>query len=119
MTKHELVCATYVVASDQVRQLSGLIRIEFSKCSAAKAKASGRDPIEMEPCLFEHYQQMAAAPRTYGTDPDCPELDCEFCEKADRFIQQRKKARKRLGAAKRQITLLGKAAIKNVAVNHD
>ena len=56
MTKHELVCATYVVASDQVRQLSGLIRIEFSKCSAAKAKASGRDPIEMEPCLFEHYQ---------------------------------------------------------------
>lgn len=113
MTKHELACATYVLANNEVRRLSGLIRIEFSKCATAKANASGRAPDEMEPCLSEYYKQTAAAtPYSCGIGPDIPVLDCEFCEKADRFIQQRKKARRRLGTAKRQITVLGKAAIK-------
>lgn len=113
MTKHESACAAYVQANAEIKGLTGAIRTQFYLCMRAKAKASGRDPIEMEPCLPAFYKSVMTEIYTQG-DEQQDILDCPFCLEANRLIQQRKKARQTLGAAKRQITVLGKQVLKRM-----
>ncbi len=105
---------TYVSANQEVRRLTRLIANSINDCRTAKAKESGKDTeyAITDCCLPDYYQQVAATSHTYGIDPDYPLLECDFCIEADRLIQERKKARAKLGAAKRQITVLGKMLIK-------
>ena len=115
MNKHESACVTYVRANTEIRRLTRLIGIQIRKCREAKARDAGEDP---EVCLIPHC--LPDYYRNLGTMRDCgwlgcgnvPPLECVFCAETDRLIQLRKDARQTLGSAKRQITMLGKAAIK-------
>lgn len=114
MNKYEQACAKYVLASQAVNRLTGLIGDSIIACREAKAKEAGEDPeySTIDCCLPEYYGTHRVSEYRYGVEPDLPVLDCEFCIEADRLIQERKKARAALGAAKRQITVLGKKALK-------
>ncbi len=117
MTKHELACVAYVRANAEIRRLTRLIGIQISNCREAKAKAQGEDPeyCITDCCLPEYYRAANMARNAGYYNEEGPEpLDCEFCEEADRLIQLRKDARRTLGAAKRQITVLGKSMINHV-----
>lgn len=114
MNKYEQACAQYVLANQEVKRLTGLIHISISKCRTATANERFTHPSdpEIELCLSAYYRQVAATPSVYGVDPDYPMLECDFCMQTEKLIQDRKKARAALGAAKRRITVLGKKAIK-------
>lgn len=113
--KHVLACAEYVQANAEIKRLTRLIWIQMSNCREAKAKEAGEDPeYSLVDCCLPEYYLMANAARAAGYygEGGYESIDCDFCSEADRLIQQRKKARQTLGAAKRQITKLGKQAIK-------
>jgi hypothetical protein len=115
MTKHELACVAYVRANTEIRRITRLIGIQISNCREAKAREVGEDPevCSIPHCLPDYYRNL-------GIMRDCgwigcgqvPPIECVFCAETDRLIQLRKDARQTLGAAKRQITILGKASIK-------
>lgn len=115
MTKHESACAAYVQANFEIGRLTRLIGIQINYCRETKAKAAGEEPeySAIPHCLPDYYRDRNAMLNVgwMACDEVAP-LDCPFCLEADRLIQQRKKARQTLGAAKRQITVLGKQALK-------
>jgi len=115
MTKHEAACAAYVQANAEIGRLTRLIGIQINYCREIKAKVAGEDPeySAIPHCLPDYYRDCNAMHDVgwLGCGEVAP-LDCPFCLEADRLIQQRKKARQTLGAAKRQITVLGKQALK-------
>ena len=114
MSKRESAIIAYVRATNEVARLTKLIGIGIHTCREQKAIDAGDDPEYslIDCCLSDYYRACKSMPHTYGVDPDYPFLECEICTETDKLIQLRKKARKTLGAAKRQITILGKAAMK-------
>lgn len=114
MNAFEQACAKYVLASQAVNRLTGLIGDSIRACREAKAKEAGEDPEYslIDCCLPDYYRGVVAHSNILPHNKGPAGLDCEFCIEADRLIQERKKARASLGAAKRQITVLGKKALK-------
>ena len=113
MDKYERACVAYVQASQEVRRLTKKIGLLITVCREHKAKEVGEVPeyCMIDCCLPEYYSSVAKNSNCNPFNKGPIGLDCEFCMEADELIQHRKKARKSLGAAKRQITMLGRKAI--------
>jgi hypothetical protein len=112
MTKHEDACVAYVMANAEIKRLTRLIGIKIASCRDAKAKEVNEDPeyCQIQSCLTDYYESVKREVTTRGQH-QLDVMDCPFCLEADRLIQQRKAARQTIGAAKRQITVLGNKAL--------
>lgn len=103
------LCVEYVRLSDWVKQLGRDIGDSLFACPAGAGYSK-----DAETHLKTYYRNVNAALHADGNSVEvkgCAEFRaCPHCVKADALIQDRKTARRKLGAVKSQITKLGRAA---------
>lgn len=113
-----IACKAYADTNKKIKRLGNEIGALFSSCIAVQShKWRDKNLTEnswncpqFEPCLKKYYQPYVDDDGTYYmTDVELREaLECPHCLAAHDLIQERKKARKTLGAAKRAITMIGR-----------
>lgn len=115
MNPHEKACVEYVRAHEEVARLTTEIGISIFKCREEKAKAAGEDTeySTIPHCLPDYYRDNRTSIDAGFGHVDFP--DCQYCTNTDALIWERKLARRKLGAAKRQITVLGKKLVRESA----
>lgn len=99
-------CADYVRICKYIKRLGRDIGDTLSRCPGTEKHGEG------ETHLFDYYRNLNAAQclssypqRVKGRD----EFEaCSHCVATHELIQERKSARRSLGAVKRRITLIGK-----------
>lgn len=97
-------CREYVRVADLIRSLTGKIGDALTKCPGNGEFDSDVDGDAMPRTHLRAYY------RQYDRVRDTAEFRaCPYCVAADKLIQERKAARQTWGAAKRQITKIGKA----------
>lgn len=112
------LCVKYATIGLEMRRLTGLIGKLFEQCKD-KQYSLGAE-LGIDPCYKEILKQ--AKDQKIYDNPDYDydylytNLDCEFCEKADKPIQERRELRLRLGHVKAQITKLGLKIMREVGV---
>jgi hypothetical protein len=113
-------CVELVAAAKEVKRLKSLIGDSLSACHAAfDALMLDGHPLVWESHLGSAYAFETFDPTQY-TEGKRVYLDnaeqqailsaCPHCLAAHNAIQERKQARKRLGNARRQITLIGRSS---------
>lgn len=103
-------CGDYARLSAEIKRLTREIGTHLGACLDDK-EAKGVHPIEN--CLVEAYaHDEDESGRYFLTAAEQDEIlsKCIYCSAAHLAIQDRKAARKSLGAAKRAITMIGRKA---------
>lgn len=108
-------CREYVRLQEELKKLTFNIGGNLRICEGVNGKLKSLmwGDANDETHLARHYRnkRVESELRETGGWPHSEEaefLACKYCVQADALIQQRKAARQSLGAAKRQITKLGK-----------
>ena len=100
----EEVCIEYHLAAAEIRRISAVIKAQVCQRDRDYQEALKTNPradFPKQPCLSEYF----ALPRMDDGDF---EGFCEYCQIAYDAVQERKRARQRLGAAKRAVGAVGK-----------
>lgn len=103
-------CIEYVAANNEIEKLSLQIADCLSMCEGELGTLrTVHWSCDDQTHLHATYKNRKARDE-YGLHDGSPDLldECEYCKEADKLIQLRKQARKRLGIAKRAITVIGK-----------
>jgi len=120
-TRALAACRELVSATGEVKRLTRIIGDGVRACLAEFAKADpGNFTAQHAPHLAAAYAHIVIEEATQydsgevGYLPLSDQLEilaeCPFCLSAHNAIQERKVARKRLGAARRAVTMIGRAA---------
>lgn len=102
----EDVCVEYAIAAAEVRRA----QVEISKhpCNLVD---DWRDGIMVDDCLDKHFrvETVEEGPGRIVERPELAAEDmCESCQKRLQFLDERRDARRRLGAAKRSVEVVGR-----------
>jgi hypothetical protein len=106
----EEVCIEYHLATAEIRRISAVIKAQVCQRDIDFDSSVYAQDDRKQPCLSEYF----ALPRIeddhgnlHVDDGDFEGL-CEYCQIAYDAVQERKRARPRLGAAKRAVGAVGK-----------
>lgn len=104
-------CAEYVRASDEVRRLTREIGNALLGCRYDADQYSENPRTHLADYYADRNAEGAIGPFFVGRVKSQDAFEaCPSCVAANKLVQQRKDAKQKLGAAKRQITKLGRAA---------
>ena len=102
--KHAEACLNYALKAAAIKRLTREISAALDNCAGVRGDIiiNCGDSSDDETHLHYYYARRQ--------DPEG--IDCPHCLAAHGLVQQRKKARLALGAAKRWVVMLGKAEIR-------
>lgn len=106
-------CASHVRAKNEIKRLTELIGTSLSACFFEHQREHPNTEYVSHLQQAYEFDVDEYVGRTYLDEADQLELlsDCPHCLAAHHAIQERKKAKKSLGAARRTITMIGKSAL--------
>ena len=109
----EEVCIEYHLAAAEIRRISAVIKAQVCQRDRDYQEALKTNPradFPKQPCLSEYFALPRIEDEHGNLHMDDGDFEgfCEYCQIAYDAVQERKRARLRLGAAKRAVGAVGK-----------
>jgi len=107
------VCIEYHLAAAEIRRISAVIKAQVCQRDRDYEEAMKTNPhpgFSKQPCLSEYFALPRIEDEHGNLHMDDGDFEgfCEYCQIAYDAVQERKRARPRLGAAKRAVGAVGK-----------
>ena len=119
----EEVCIEYHLAAAEIRRISAVIKAQVCQRDQDYEEALKTNPAldRLQPCLSEYFALPRIEDEHGNLHMDDGDFEgfCEYCQIAYDAVQERKRARPRLGAAKRAVGAVGKRLWATIQEEHE